>query len=128
MVRTIGYEFPSMAARPTTAIRYGTETIYGPFHRLTKADAEPVDLVRSLLGSGELWGSGYRGTPIPAVLAFFGGLPSGASGVEFYSRIEPDRPYGPVVCWRGPPHGLAKLDGAWAKIKVLVSRASEDCV
>lgn len=89
-----------MAARPTTT-KYRTETIYGPFHRLTKADDQPAELPRVILVSGELWGKGYRGTPIPAVLAYFGALPDLASGVEFYSPVKPDQPYGPVVFWRG---------------------------
>jgi hypothetical protein len=117
-----------MAAHAPAHIKYGTETIYGPFHRLTKADGQPADLLKALLGSGELWGKGYRGTPIPAVLAYFGALPDGASGVEFCSPVKPDQPYGPVAFWRGPPHGLAQVDGDWAKIKVLVSRVSKDCI
>ncbi len=117
-----------MAARPTTPTRYGTETIYGPFHRLTKSDDHPADLLRALLGSGELWGRGPKDSPIPAAMAYFGELPNRASGVEFYSSVEPDRPYGAVVYWRGPPHGRARLDGAQAKIWVFVSRASKDCL
>lgn len=117
-----------MTAIRATPHRYNQETVYGPFHRRTKADDQPADLLKAILSVGELWGRGPRDSPIPAALAYFGELPADTSGVEFYSFVEPDRPYGPVVCWRSPPHGRARWTGTWAKVKVVVSRASKDCL
>jgi hypothetical protein len=61
-------------------------------------------------------------------MAYFGPLPENVSGVELYSLVEPDRPYGPSVYWRAPPHGRARDEDPWAKIRVVVQRASKDCL
>jgi|ERR1035441_4340015 hypothetical protein len=117
---------PRMPSVPSTPPRYRQQTVYGPFHRRTKADDKPTDLLRQLLSSGELWGRGPKSSPIPAAMAFAGPLPAGVSGLEFHSLVEPDRPYGPVMYWRGPPHGRARSEDPWAKIDVLIRSASED--
>lgn len=115
-----------MSARPATLTRYGSLTVYGPFHRRTKTGEDPWHLPRLILNDGELWGRGPKNSPIPAAMAFFGPLPDGGSGLEFYSLVKPDRPYGPSVYWHAPPHGRARADDPWAKIDVLLRRVSKD--
>lgn len=103
-------------------------TVYGPFHRLTKADHQPGHILGLLLTDGKLSGLGFKESPLPAAMAYHGALPKQASGVEFYALVEPDRPYGPVAYWHAPPFGNAKQDGARATIEVLVRHASKDCL
>lgn len=110
-----------------TPPRYGTREVYGPFHRKTKAGADPRDLFLKVATSGELWGRGRIGSPHPAVLAFPGPLPDGASGFEFFSLTPPDTPWGAEPTWYAPPHGQAREQDGWAKIDVLIRTASEDC-
>lgn len=107
---------------------YQRLNVYGPFHRLTKADHEPALIVRLLLTDGELTGRGHKTSPLPAAMAYHGALPAHASGVEFYALVEPDQRYGPVACWHAPPFGQARADGDRATIEVLVRRASKDCL
>jgi hypothetical protein len=115
-----------MSTRPATAFAYGTKTVYGPFHRRTKTGVSPARLPRQILRDGELWGRGPKNSPIPAAMAYFGALPGGKSGFEFYSLVEPDGPYGSTVYWHAPPYGHARADDPWAKIDVLMCRVSED--
>jgi hypothetical protein len=109
-------------------VRYEPLTVYGPFHRLTKADHEPARIVKLLLAKGELSGRGFRESPLPAAMAYYGALPTQASGVELYTLVEPDRWYGPVAYWHAPPFGNARGDGVRATIEVLIRRASKDCL
>jgi hypothetical protein len=109
-------------------VRYQPLTVYGPFHRLTKADHEPARIVKLLLAEGELSGRGFKESPLPAAMAYYGALPKEASGIEFYALVEPDRPSGPVAYWHVPPFGHATEDGGRATIKVLLEHASKDCL
>lgn len=102
--------------------------MYGPFHRLTKADHDPARIVKLLLAKGELYGRGRRASPLLAAMAYYGALPTEASGVELYTLVAPDRQYGPVAYWHAPPFGNATEDGGRARIEVLVRRASKDCL
>lgn len=115
-------------ARRTPQAPYERLNVYGPFHRLTKADNEPALIVKLLLSEGQLSGRGHKTSPLPAAMAYYGALPKEASGVEFYALVEPDRPYGPVAYWHAPPYGHASEDGDRATIEVLVRRASKDCL
>lgn len=116
-----------MAAIPASSARkYQDEDVYGPFHRKTKAGADPRRLLLQALKAGELWGRGPSESPLPAVMAFFGKLPPGSSGFEFYSFDRPDQPWGGQVYWHPAPHGHARGEGEWARIKVVVHRASQD--
>lgn len=107
---------------------YETETVYGPFHRKTKNGVDPRHLFEKMAASGELWGQGRTNSPHPAALAFYGRLPAGASGIEFFTRLEPDRPWGTEASWFSPPHGEAQQVGDWAKIDILIRTASKDCI
>jgi hypothetical protein len=78
--------------------------------------------------NGQLWGHGRIGSPFLAVLAFPGPLPEGASGIEFFSFIEPNTPWGSEPTWYVPRHGQAQEHEGWAKIEVVIKRATGDCI
>jgi len=113
---------------PRTPPDYGTRQIYGPFHRKTKDGKHPHDLFAKMAKNGQLWGRGRIGSGILAVLAFPGPLPGDASGIEFFSFIEPNTPWGSEPTWYSPPHGQAWEHDGWAKIEVVIKRATEDCI
>lgn len=63
--------------------------LYGPFHRIQSAD-----LNEEMQNSGRIGGKAPRNvyaSAIPKVKAYVGHLPSGKSGIEFFTNIEPDR-------------------------------------
>lgn len=79
------------------APRYETVRVYAPFHRVANPRTQGAAEMRAILQSGELWGSPPGSSLIPAVKAYFGSLPAGQSGFEFFSVAPPDRPWGGVV-------------------------------
>lgn len=70
--------------------------------------------------SGEVWGlpSGWGGSP--AVKAYAGSLPKGASGVEFWAFQPPDAPHGPRSYWRTAGEFLT-VDGDVAVVKLQIA-------
>jgi hypothetical protein len=118
-----------MSTRPTTTPPwYDTLEAYGPFHRKTKDGTHPHALFAEMAANGELWGRGRVNSPNLAALAFYGPLPEGKSGIEFFTFLEPDKPWGGEATWFTPPYGEAREEQGWAKIDVVIRRASEDCI
>lgn len=118
---------PVVSGRPSP-YKYETLEVHGPFHRKSKDGDDPRRLFAAMAESGELWGRGERNSPHLAALAFFGPLPDGKSGIEFFSLLEPHRPWGGAAMWFSPPHGQAREHDGWAKIDVVIKRASTDCI
>lgn len=108
------------------ALRYGTRTVYGPFFRRSNERTQAANTMRKVLSSGELWGRPPRGSDIPAVKAYFGELPVGVKGFEFFSVVPPDQPWGGVVYWRGRNDGSVVVDENWAKVVILISRVDQE--
>jgi len=109
----------------TTAARYGEMTVYGPFHRLWSS-TQSVETMRKVLRSGELWGRAPRYGLSPAVQAYAGRLPDGKQGFEFFAAVPPDRPFGPQSYWRARLDGGVRGDHEWAKLRVVLSRVSQE--
>jgi hypothetical protein len=105
---------------------YQTVTVYGPFHRVANPRTQRAEEMRAILWSGELWGSPARSSLIPAVKAYFGSLPEGQSGFEFFSLAPPDRPWGGVVYWHERDDGAVWIHDGQAKVNVLVRRVDQD--
>jgi len=93
------------------------------YHRLGDGAAT----LDKIIESGELWGQVPRNffqSPFPAVKAYAGPLPEGATGFEFTTPVAP-APYGvpEKPTWRvGLPGVVESEDGDWAKIPVKVLR------
>lgn len=81
--------------------------------------------------TGEIWGSYNRDlmggrSPIPSVDAYVGPLPDGIRGIEFTTDVPPDRDTPPWAArWTGPRDGVI-VEGEYAKIKVTVTRNTQD--
>lgn len=82
--------------------------------------------MRAILASGELWGGPPGASSIPAVKAYFGSLPAGQSGFEFFSMAPPDRPWGGVVYWHAREDGTVWIEREQAKVNVLVRRVDQE--
>lgn len=82
--------------------------------------------MRRILSTGELWGGPPTGSNIPAVKAYFGRLPSGTAGFEFFSIVPPDRPWGGPAYWRARADGTVVVEDDWAKVVVLISRVDQE--
>jgi hypothetical protein len=76
--------------------------------------------------TGELWGKPGFGSAQPTVKAYFGELPEGEFGFEFFSLAEPSNESGPRAYFRERADGAVWLDGDWAKVKIVVSRVTQD--
>ena len=98
---------------------------YGPFYRLESPTQTPEDAARQA-ATGELWGREARGGIRPQVKAFIGALPEGRRGVEFYTDVAPDNNGHPVEArWSPAPHGNARADAPFAKIRVQISKNTQ---
>lgn len=106
--------------------KYSTRTVYGPFYRLANARTQTAESMRAVLASGELWGGPPGASNIPAVKAYFGPLPAGARGFEFFALAPPDQPWAGVVYWRERADGSVWIDAEQAKVNVLVRRVDQD--
>jgi hypothetical protein len=97
---------------------------FGPFHRLESPTQTPDD-ARRQEASGELWRREARFGGWAKVKAYFGPLPPGARGVEFYTDAAPDI-QGPNVTWskEGPPSDV-RLEGEYAKIRCVVVKNTQ---
>ncbi|CAA9517402.1 MAG: hypothetical protein AVDCRST_MAG85-2699 [uncultured Solirubrobacteraceae bacterium] len=81
--------------------------------------------MRRILLSGELWGHVPKDRTWPAVQAYHGPLADGEPGFEFWAATPPDSGYGPPH-WRRRDDGSVRLEGDVAKIRIYVTRVSED--
>lgn len=73
------------------------------------------------LSSREIWGQSPRDSDIPKVQAYVGPLPDGEEGIEFITKIPPDRGCPPgSVSWTGG-QGEVRLEEGFAKISVTIT-------
>ena len=61
---------------------------HGPFHRRESPTQTPKDALVQV-ASGEIWGKAARGSDLPAVKAYNGGLPPGERGINFETAVAP---------------------------------------
>lgn len=108
------------------ARRYRSVQVYGPFFRRWNERTQDRKVMRSVLSSGELWGRPPRGSDIPAVKAYFGELPPGTMGFEFFSAVPPDQPWGGIAYWRSRTDGSVVVEHDWAKVGILISRVDQE--
>jgi hypothetical protein len=89
--------------------------VFGPFYR-----ADPPDVVRLVVASGELWGRAprnFNASSFPKAKAYLGHLPEGVLGFEFTENGHRKQP-----TWYdkyGPRPGVV-IEDEWAEIKVKV--------
>jgi hypothetical protein len=102
-------------------------SVYGPFHRVLAPGVQDADTVVKQMLSGEIWGLPPSWGGSPAVKAFAGSLPEGASGVEFWAFQPPDVPYGPRSYWRSAGKYLTvDLELVLFKLRVAFVRITQD--
>lgn len=82
--------------------------------------------MRAILESGELWGSAPRFSDIPAVKAYYGSLPDGEAGFEFFCDVPPDRPFGGVAYWHERADGRVRVEDGTARVEILVKRVEQE--
>jgi CubicO group peptidase (beta-lactamase class C family) len=92
---------------------------YGPFHHRAQTDDDAHKIQRT----GELWGWPRMGSSTPQPQAYYGPLPQGAIGIEFYTNA---KPHGRTVpgharWWPGDP-GVVLVSDEYARIAVTVTR------
>ena len=90
----------------------------------------PTQIAARQQASGEIWGTYDRvmggRSPFPSVDAYVGRLPEGTKGIEFTTVVPADRNTPPRVArWTGPRDGVI-VEGDYAKIKVTVTRNTQD--
>jgi hypothetical protein len=100
------------------------------YHR-KQSPSQPPSLAALQQRTGEIWGSYNRDlmggrSPFPSVDAYVGPLPDGEKGIEFTTDVPPDRNTPPRLArWTGPRDGVI-VEGDYAKIKVTVTRNTQD--
>lgn len=82
--------------------------------------------MRAILSAGQLWGRAPQGSDIPSVKAYFGSLPAGVAGFEFFSLVPPDRPWGGVAYWRARIDRSVVVEDDLAKVVVVISRVDQE--
>jgi hypothetical protein len=119
------HDNPRVAAIAANAT-YRDLTAYGPFFRLANDLTQTPETMREILRSGELWGRPGMNSDIPAAKAYPGELPTGKDGFEFFTEVRPHTVFASGAFWRVQPDGSVWGDNEWAKVKVLVSRVSQE--
>lgn len=111
-----------------TAPWYERLEVYGPFHRLENERTQTAASMGEILRGGELWGNPPRWSAgiSPRVQAYTGPLNPTDNGFEFYTKVEPDFPYGPRMSWSKRPGGAVRIEDGKAKVNVLVTRVTQD--
>jgi hypothetical protein len=99
------------------------------YHRL-QSPTQSAETAARQQASGEIWGTYDRlmggRSPFPSVDAYVGPLPDGEKGIEFTTDVPPDRNTPPRFArWRGPRDGVI-VEGDYAKIRVTVTRNTQD--
>jgi hypothetical protein len=95
------------------------------YHRL-RGPTQTAEVAKLQEDSGELWGLAARWSHIPKVKAYVGPLPAGREGIEFTTEVPPDPGCPPGRAeWSGPRPGVM-LDGEFAKIRVTVTRNTQE--
>lgn len=99
------------------------------YHRKQSPTQTP-ETARLQEESGEIWGTYNRDlgggrTVFPSVDAFVGPLAAGEAGIEFITDVPPDPHTRPKFArWTGPREGV-RIEGDWAKIRVVVIRNAQ---
>jgi hypothetical protein len=106
------------------ASSYSQVPVYGPFHRL-ESPTQPAETMLEILRSGELWGRAGRFGGPARVKAHRRELPEGSSGFEFFTFAEPDL-RAPVILWTPRQDGLVWEEEDMAKLRVLVTKVSQE--
>lgn len=78
---------------------------YGPFHRVQCAHVNEKMCATGIIGGDRSYGVGFR-----RVHAYAGPLPDGENGIEFWTRVRPDR---------GTPPHLAYWSEGFAEVGTL---------
>jgi hypothetical protein len=79
---------------------------YGPFHRL-----QCSHINAQMCGSGRVGGDRSYGHGFRRVHAYVGPLPDGDDGIEFWTRVPPDRGTPPhLAYWTEGSEGVIPLD------------------
>ncbi|MDR2985332.1 MAG: hypothetical protein LBV34_10880, partial [Nocardiopsaceae bacterium] len=98
---------------------------FGPFYRLETSTQTP-EVAAQQEASGQIWGRTPFGGIKPAVQAYPGALPEGERGIEFFTDVAPDSPYGPIAQWTGPRAGVEVDENEeFAKICVLIAQNTQ---
>jgi len=108
-----------------TPPHYGNRRVYGPFHRLFSPTQDPKAM-RAIIDAGELWGRPRRNSDIPEAKAYFGELPDGKPGFEFWAFTRPRNRWGRIAGWVRREDGHVWGTGDWAKIAVAITKVRQD--
>jgi hypothetical protein len=95
---------------------------FGPFHRLSTPVSGFVD--KCAAQKCELWGAGYRGG-FPCAQAYFGPLPEGAKGFEFYTDAGNGGSHPTTKRWcavEATPDPKISLQGDYGAIKIAITK------
>jgi hypothetical protein len=101
--------------------------VFGPFYR-----ADPPDIVRKIMASGELWGRPPRNcfrSDTPKAKAYAGRLPEGVIGLEFETDAKPDAggvPDQPTWSHKYKKRPDVVVEDDYAKIRVKVLKIQLD--
>jgi hypothetical protein len=99
------------------------------YHR-RQSPTQSAEMAALQESSGEIWGTYDRvmggRSPFLSVDAYVGPLPDGTKGIEFTTVVPADKNTPPRVArWTGPRDGVI-VEGDYAKIKVTVTRNTQD--
>jgi len=90
---------------------------YGPFHRIQCAHLNETMCASGLIGGNRSYGVGFR-----RVHAYTDSLPDGEDGIEFWTRIRPDRGTPPhLAYWSEGLDGVKVLDLGDREIVTIVA-------
>jgi hypothetical protein len=103
---------------------YRPVQVFGPFYR-AESPTQSAKAMGMILRSGEQWGRPGRFGGPARVKAHRGELPEGKAGYEFYTFAEPDL-QAPIVLWTPREDGLVWGDDETAKLRVLITKVSQD--
>ena len=90
---------------------------YGPFHRIQCAHVNEKMCASGIIGGNRSYGVGFR-----RVHAYVGPLPEGENGIEFWTRIAPDRGTPPhLAYWAEGSPGVGTMDLGDREIVTIVA-------
>ena len=90
---------------------------HGPFHRIQCAHLNETMCASGLIGGNRSYGVGFR-----RVHAYTGSLPDDDDGIEFWTRIPPDRGTPPhLAYWTEGSAGVELLDLGDREIATIVA-------
>jgi hypothetical protein len=94
---------------------------FGPFHRLFSPTTQNIATAKKQARSKEIWGRTPRRGMEPTVQAYYGHLPDGREGIEFYTEAEPAKGTGKEARWyKSQNMQGAVLDASEDAVKIVV--------